>query len=256
MPLNPPLLDWRDKPVWVVGASSGIGLALASRLHALGAKVTVSARKAQALEDFVHAHPGAQAIPVDVTDRQALKDCVMRLESTHGLSRVIHCAGHYLPQRATALDAAEVHKHMLINYTGAVHLVEAVLPVLLRQHEGHLSLVSSVAGFRGLPKSLAYGPSKAALTHLAEVLYLDLKDQGIGVSVVHPGFVRTPLTAQNDFDMPALIEPQDAAQAMIDQWRKGVFELHFPKRFTHVMKLLRLLPYRIYLPLASRLTRP
>jgi short-subunit dehydrogenase len=144
---------------------------------------------------------------------------------------------------------------MRINYTGAVHLIEAVLPALLTQKEGHISLVSSVAGFRGLPKSLAYGPSKAALTHLAEVLYLDLKDQGIGVSVVHPGFVRTPLTSQNDFEMPALIEPEEAAQAMVDQWRKGVFELHFPKRFTLVMKLLRVLPYRIYMPLASRLTR-
>jgi len=255
MPLNAPLVEWRDKPVWVVGASSGIGQALASRLHALGAKVTVSARKVQALEDFVSAHPGAQALPVDVSDRQALKACATQLQATQGLLRVIFCAGHYLPQRATAIDAVEIHQHMRINYTGAVHLIEAVLPALLTQKEGHISLVSSVAGFRGLPKSLAYGPSKAALTHLAEVLYLDLKDQGIGVSVVHPGFVRTPLTSQNDFEMPALIEPEEAAQAMVDQWRKGVFELHFPKRFTLVMKLLRVLPYRIYMPLASRLTR-
>jgi len=255
MSLNPPIKNWTGLPVWVIGASSGIGLALASRLHALGARVSVSARQAHALEAFVLGHPGALAVPLDVTDAQAVKLASAQVHAQHGLHLVVYCVGHYLPQRATAFKASELHKHMRINYDGAVHGVDAVLPHLLAQGHGHISLVSSVAGFRGLPKSLAYGPSKAALTHLAEVLYLDLKEAGIGVSVVHPGFVRTPLTAQNDFEMPALMEPEAAAQAMIDQWRQGVFELHFPKRFTRVMKALRLLPYALYLPLAARLTR-
>ncbi|NBO14908.1 MAG: SDR family NAD(P)-dependent oxidoreductase [Betaproteobacteria bacterium] len=254
MSLNPPLKNWSGLPVWVVGASSGIGLALASRLHALGARVTVSARQAWALEAFASTHPGALAVPLDVTDAQAVARASTQVHTHHGLHLVVYCVGHYLPQRATAFNAEEMHKHMRINYDGAVHCVDAVLPHLLKQGRGHVSLISSVAGFRGLPKSLAYGPSKAALTHFAEVLHLDLKDHGVGVSVVHPGFVRTPLTAQNDFQMPALIEPEAAAQAMIDQWGKGVFEVHFPKRFTHVMKALRLLPYGLYLRLASRLT--
>jgi short-subunit dehydrogenase len=115
-------------------------------------------------------------------------------------------------------------------------------------------VISSVAGFRGLPKSLAYGPTKAALTNLAENLYLDLEPLGVGVSVIHPGFVKTLLTAQNDFTMPALITPEQAAEAMIAGWTKGDFDIHFPKRFTRVMKLLRLLPYRAYFPAVRRAT--
>jgi short-subunit dehydrogenase len=115
-------------------------------------------------------------------------------------------------------------------------------------------VISSVAGFRGLPKSLAYGPTKAALTNLAENLYLDLEPLGLGVSVIHPGFVKTLLTAQNDFAMPALITPEQAAEAMVAGWAKGDFDIHFPKRFTRVMKLLRLLPYRAYFPAVRRAT--
>eukprot|EP01035_Chromulina_nebulosa_P041374 gene41375-55966_t len=119
---------------------------------------------------------------------------------------------------------------------------------------GHVSITGSVAGFRGLPKSLAYGPTKAALTNLAEVLYVDLHARGIGVSVVQPGFVDTPLTAKNDFRMPALITPAQAAEAMLEGWRRGDFEIHFPRRFTFWMKLMRLLPYRLYFPAVARFT--
>jgi short-subunit dehydrogenase len=131
-----------------------------------------------------------------------------------------------------------------------------MLPRLLAQGHGHVSLVSSVAGYRGLPKSLAYGPTKAALTHLAEALYFDLHPAGLGVSVVNPGFVQTPLTAQNDFHMPALMQPADAAQCMLQGWQSGDFEIHFPKRFTRWMKLMRILPYAWYFPLVARMTRP
>ena len=123
-----------------------------------------------------------------------------------------------------------------------------------RQGHGHISVVSSVAGYRGLPKSLAYGPTKAALTNLAENLYIDLQPRGLGVSVVHPGFVQTPLTAQNDFQMPALITPDQAAAAMIEDWARGRFDIHYPKRFTRWMKLLRVLPYRLYFPVVRRFT--
>ena len=118
-----------------------------------------------------------------------------------------------------------------------------MLPALLAQKSGHLSFISSVAGYTGLPQSLAYGPTKAALINLTETLYLDLKDSGIGVSLVCPGFVETPLTAQNEFAMPALITPAQAADEILQGWRKGAFEIHFPKRFTRWMKILRLLPY-------------
>ena len=129
------------------------------------------------------------------------------------------------------------------------------MPALLARGSGHISLVGSVAGYRGLPNSLAYGPTKAALINLAETLYLDLHPKGIGVSLVNPGFVRTPLTAGNAFDMPALISPEEAAQAMLQGWARGDFELHFPKRFTLWMKALRLLPNRLFFSLVGRVAQ-
>lgn len=253
-PFNPPVNDWHGRSVWLVGASSGIGLACAQALHAAGARVCVSARQTALLEDFVANHPGALALPLDVNDAQTVKLAAQNLQAQHGLDMVVYCAGYYQPQTATAFDVNSMHTHLQVNYTGALWLLDAVLPTLLAQGHGHISLVSSVAGYTGLPNSLAYGPTKAALTHLAEVLYLDLRARGIGVSVVHPGFVATPLTAQNTFHMPALISPAQAAQAMLQGWQAGQFNIHFPKRFTRVLALLRLLPYRWYFPLIRKLT--
>jgi len=181
------------------------------------------------------------------------------IEARQPIDLVMYCAGHYREMRAQDFSLEEMLKHQQINYVGALHVLDAVLPALqaratVRAAGGHISLVSSVAGFRGLPKSLAYGPTKAALINLAETLYLDLQPQGIGVSVINPGFVETPLTAQNDFAMPALITPAQAAQAILRGWAQGDFEIHFPKRFTRWLKLLRLLPYRLYFPLVRKFT--
>lgn len=253
-PMNPPMTDWCGRRVWLVGASSGIGAAVAHALHAQGAQVLVSARSAEALERFVHDHPGAQAWPLDVTDEAAVARTARALLGQGPIDLVVYCAGHYHGMRATALDLPDLKRHLDINYLGALHVVHALMPALLARGSGHISLISSVAGFRGLPKSLAYGPTKAALTHLAETLYLDLAPRGLGVSVVHPGFVQTPLTAQNDFTMPALITPDQAAAAMLDGWARGRFDIHFPKRFTRAMKLLRLLPYRPFFALVRRAT--
>jgi len=255
--LNPRIPEWHGLRVWVVGASSGIGEATAAALHARGAQVLVSARSADPLNAFVAAHSsgaGAQAWPLDVTNATAVKATAQAILAQGPLDLVLYCAGHYREMRATEIDMADLKKHLAINYTGVLHVIEAMLPAMTARGAGHLSLVSSVAGFRGLPKSLAYGPTKAALTNLAENLYLDLEPLGLGVSVVHPGFVQTLLTAQNDFTMPALITPQQAAQAMIAGWAKGNFDIHFPKRFTRVMKFLRLLPYRAYFPAVRRAT--
>jgi len=255
MPLNPKLRDWVGRTVWLVGASSGIGRALATALHARGARVLVSARQASLLDDFVHGHAGAEAIALDVMDEAALHRAVAQIVQGHGrIDLCLYCAGYYKPMRAQDFSLAEAQRHLDINYVGALKLLDAVLPQLLTQGAGHLSLVSSVAGYRGLPKSLAYGPSKAALSHLAEALYLDLSPQGIGVSVVHPGFVATPLTAQNDFHMPALLSPEQAAEAMLDGWARGQFEIHFPKRFTLVLKLLRHLSHGLYFRAVRRST--
>jgi len=254
-PLNPPLRDWRGQTVWIIGASTGIGRATAAALHQAGARVTVSARKAAALEDFAAKYPGSQALALDATDAAELARAATQLLAQGPLDCVVYCAGHYKAMRADAMDVADMRRHMEVNYLGALLVLDAVLPALLARGRGHICLVGSVAGYRGLPNSLAYGPTKAALINLAETLYLDLHPRGLGVSIVNPGFVETPLTAGNAFPMPALITPEQAADAMLQGWASGEFELHFPKRFTRWMKALRLLPYRPFFALVSRVTR-
>lgn len=251
MPLNLPMTDWNGRLVWLIGASSGIGRAVAQGLHARGARVVVSARRADALAAFAAEHPGTLALPLDVTDAIALRQAALEIFALGALDCVVYCAGHYREMGATEFDLADMLRHNRVNYEGALKMLHAVLPHFLgraksqppKKFAGHISMISSVAGFHGLPKSLAYGPTKAALINLAETLYLDLHDQGIGVSLINPGFVDTPLTAQNKFTMPALISPQQAAKEILQGWADGEFEIHFPKRFTYVMKLLRLLPY-------------
>lgn len=259
MSLNPRISQWQGRRAWLLGASSGIGRATASALHARGAQVVVSARSEAALQSFVGEHPGSMALPLDTTRREDVQAAAGKLLAEGPLDLVFYCAGHYRDMRATAFDLDEMLRHQQVNYTGALHVLGAVLPAMLeaaqRGRPGHLSLISSVAGFRGLPKSLAYGPTKAALINLAEALYLDLHDLGMGVSVINPGFVATPLTAGNDFTMPALISPETAAEAILLAWERGEFDIHFPKRFTRVMKLLRLLPYRWYFPAVRRFTK-
>ena len=256
---------WQGQSVWLVGASTGIGLATAKALYLKGAKVVVSARKEKALLDFVQAHPSHQAqglhqpiaIALDVLDLAAVHQAHQQIKAQIGLDRVMFCAGVYEPLRAEAWNLNIMKQHLDVNYLGFLHLLDAVLPTWINDFNSaksntlplkarpHLSIVSSVAGYIGLPNSLAYGPTKAALINLAETLYLDLKDFDIDVSLINPGFVETPLTAQNKFDMPALISSEKAAEFILQGWQKGHFEIHFPKRFTMWLKLLKTLPYSI-----------
>ena len=252
--LNPRQTDWRGKRVWVIGASSGIGQATASALHTAGAQVIVSARQEQALQGFVAQHTGAQALVLDATDQPAVQAAAQQVLAGGRLDCVLYCAGYYQAMRGFAPDLDQALRHIQVNYFGALYLLDALVKPLMAQGGAHISLVGSVAGYRGLPNSLAYGPSKAALIHLAETLYLDLRDKGVGVSIVNPGFVQTPLTAGNDFAMPALLTPQQAAQAILRGWAAGAFEIHFPRRFTLLLKLLRLLPYRAYFALVGKAT--
>jgi NAD(P)-dependent dehydrogenase (short-subunit alcohol dehydrogenase family) len=262
------LRDWNGKVVWLLGASSGIGRATASALYEQGATVFVSARNASALNDWVSAHPSSDAqgraraiaLPLDTSDTQAVQAAASVVAARQSPDLVMYCAGYYRAQRATEFNLQEMAQHLQVNYMGALNTLAAVLPLMLARAKagdpapGHISLISSVAGFRGLPQSLAYGPTKAALINLAETLYLDLQPQRIGVSLVNPGFVETPLTAQNEFSMPGLITPEQAASEILRGWARGAFEIHFPKRFTAWMKFLRHLPYSLYFPIVRRFT--
>ncbi|MBI2725730.1 MAG: SDR family NAD(P)-dependent oxidoreductase [Polaromonas sp.] len=254
MSLNPPITSWHGKTVWLVGASTGIGRATAHALHAAGAKVIVSARNQQALDGFAAEHPGTLALAFDAGDAAAAKAAAQTVLDAGPLDLVLYCAGYYKEMRATEFDLSEMLMHQQVNYVGALYVLDAVLPYFAKRQSGHISLISSVAGYRGLPKSLAYGPTKAALINLAETLYVDLQDSHVGVSLICPGFVETPLTAQNKFTMPALITPEVAAQEILKGWAAGSFEIHFPKRFTLWMKALALLPARLYFPVIRKFT--
>jgi NAD(P)-dependent dehydrogenase (short-subunit alcohol dehydrogenase family) len=255
MALNPKITSWKGQTVWLVGASTGIGRAAAHALHAAGAQVVVSARSTATLEAFTREHAGSLALPVDATDRTALRGAAEQVVSHFGrLDLAVYCAGYYKPMRATNFDLDDALRHEQVNYVGALHLLDACLPQLLRQKSGHISLVSSVSGYRGLPQALAYGPTKAALINLAESLYFDLQPHGIGVSVVCPGYVDTPLTVHNNYHMPALITPEEAAAHMLSGWQRGEFEMNFPKRFTAFVKALKFLGDGLYFRAVRRVT--
>jgi len=255
MALNPKITDWDGKRVWLVGASTGIGAALATALLERGARVAVSARSEAALAELVGGRANGLAVAADVTVPESLAAGLRTVVATWGgLDVVVYLAGTYKPQRAWELTLEDARRHVEVNLMGAYNLLTLVIPELLAKSSGAIALVSSVAGFRGLPNSLAYGPTKAALINLAEALYFDLAPRGIGVHLINPGFVETPLTARNPFKMPALIKPDAAADAILAGFARGEFETHFPKRFTRTLKLARHLPYGAYFAAARKAT--
>lgn len=251
MAANPRITDWRGHRVWLVGASAGIGAAMARELAHRGARLALSARSADKLAALGIAD--ALLLPCDATDATALRVARDTLVMTlGGVDLVVYLAGDYVPMRAEEFDLATAERLLTVNFNGALRLAAAVLGDL--PPGGGIAFVASVAGYRGLPRALCYGPGKAALIHFAEVLHLDLAPRGIGVWAINPGFVATRLTAQNDFAMPALMTPEAAAAAAVDGLATGKFEIHFPKRFTRVLKLLSLLPYGLYFPAIRRFT--
>lgn len=247
MSLNPRITSWENRRVWVVGASSGIGHALATLLLRRGARVAVSARSAAPLQALVDLDPArARALPLDVNDATAWAAAMAELDGAwQGIDHFIFCAAAYQPVRADDLAPDLIAGMVSTNITGAMTGVATVLPAFLARRAGAVSLIASVAGYTGLPKALVYGPTKAALINFCESLYLDVHPRGVAVHVINPGFVDTPLTRQNEFKMPALLTPEMAAQEIVAGLETGEFEIHFPKRFTHWLRLLRRLPYRL-----------
>lgn len=251
MALNPRISVWNGRRVWLVGASSGIGAATAHELAARGARLALSARRADKLQAL--GIEGALILPCDATDVASLAAARAKLLAEwDGVDLVIYLAGDYVPMTVDNFDLAVAEQVLTINFNAALRLTSLVLPDL--PAGGGIAFVASVAGYRGLPKALCYGPGKAALIHFAECLHFDLAPRGIGVWTINPGFVATPLTAKNDFTMPALLTPEQAARALVDGFADGSFEIHFPKRFTRVLKLLAHLPYAWSFPLIRRFT--
>ncbi len=260
MSLNPKILDWQGRRVWLMGASSGLGEALAHALAAAGAQVAVSGRRAKVLTEVLDRLPGHGhlALTCNVAEPKSLATAKQRLLlAWGGLDIAVYLAGDYQPQTAEDFSLETVRHLCEVNYLAAAAFAEAVLPLWLhvpREDVRGLVLVGSVAGYRGLPKALGYGPSKAALIHFAETLYLDVHKRDIGVWLVNPGFISTRLTAGNDFDMPAVISPETAAQSLLQGLAHGQFEIHFPRRFTCLLRCMRLLPYGLYFRLIKKIT--
>jgi short-subunit dehydrogenase len=247
MAMNPRIKDWRGQRVWVIGASSGIGAETARELLSRGARLALSARNEIGLQPIAADHSGTLVLPLDITDHAAVIAARDRiLASWGGIDLVLVVAGTYNRMRADEFDLAVAENMLDTNLRGSLNCLDAVLPTLLAQRKGGIAIVASIAGLSGLPQALIYGPTKAALINLCESLYLDLRPRGIGVYLVNPGFVETPLTAGNEFRMPALIPASAAANELIRGIERGEFHIHFPKRFTNWLRLLRLLPYRWY----------
>ncbi|GAA0640181.1 SDR family NAD(P)-dependent oxidoreductase [Halomonas beimenensis] len=246
--------------IWLTGATSGIGRALATRLLDRGHRVALSARHPDALEALAGGHDNALNLPLDVADRASVMAAGDRL-ATHfgGLDLAILNAGTCEYLDASRFDTGLVERVFAPNFFGAVYGVEAALPLLRRARaEGGrplLAATSSAAAYLPLPRAEAYGASKAALSHFLESLRLDLAGEGIDVSLIHPGFVKTPLTDRNDFPMPMRVSADEAAEAILAGLAAHRLDIHFPRRFTLPLKLLGILPPGVRFRLARHLAR-
>ena len=239
--------------IWIIGASDGIGAALARHWAASGARLILSARSGDRLAGLA-AGLGADhiALPLDVSDRPTLDAAAEAIARTGPLDRVIHLAALYDPGRIADLDPKAAAEIVTVNLTGSFHVAQ-VAPPLLR-NGGQLALCGSVAGYIGLPHGQIYSASKAGVINLTESLRVELADR-IDVRLINPGFVDTRLTRRNDFKMPAMVTPDEAAKAIISGLNSGRFEIHFPRRFTTLLKFIKVLPYWLALPLTGRLAR-
>jgi NADP-dependent 3-hydroxy acid dehydrogenase YdfG len=247
-----------NQRIWIIGASSGIGEACTQAFIKAGAKVALSSRRAEKLDAIAQSAQPRQALvlPLDVTRHEQLSSAYQSiLEAWGGLDLLLFVSGVYAPLRADNFDFEIAQKTIDANLLGPMRAVGIVLPNMLKAHAGHIAIVGSVAGYSGLPKALAYGPSKAGIINFCEILYYDLLPKGISVHMISPGFVATEATAQNDFEMPALITADEAANEILSGLQAGEFDIHFPKRFSGFLKFLRILPYPLYFWIVRRFVK-
>jgi NAD(P)-dependent dehydrogenase (short-subunit alcohol dehydrogenase family) len=242
-----------QKKIWITGASSGIGKALAEKFALEGWKVAASARRKEILDEMAK-NENISSHPLDVTDQEQINDVFSKIiKEFGGLDLCVFSSGTYDPKLEQEINIKQNKFVMETNFFGVLYCIKSVEKYFKDKKNGHISIVSSIAAYRGLPNSSGYGPSKAALTNLAESLYFDFKKHNIRISLVSPGFIKTPLTDKNEFPMPFIKSPEFAAEKMFDGITKSKsFEIHFPKALTLLLKFLRILPYRIYLFLIDK----
>jgi len=245
-----------QKKIWVTGASSGIGKAVAEKFAREDWKVAVSARRENILDEMSK-NENISSFPLDVTNFDKCKSTFNEILKQFGNVDICFlCSGTYDPKKEQEINIEQNKFVMDVNYFGTVNCVKSVEEYFKKEKKGHISIVSSIASYRGLPNSSGYGPSKAALTNFAESIYFDFKKHNVKVSVVSPGFIKTPLTDKNEFPMPFLRSPEFAADKVYSGLVKSnSFEIDFPKQLTFTLKFLRILPYKIYLFLVDKLVK-
>lgn len=233
----------QGKTYWILGASEGLGRAIAIELDKAGASLILSARNQDRLEELANSLTDARALQLDVTDANSVARAAASASQADGM---VYCAGFYEPMKATDWDDASAFSMVDVNFTGGLRVLGQVVPAFLKQGHGHIVLIGSLAGFRGLPGAIGYGASKAALMHLGENLYADLKDTPVRVQTINPGFITTRLSSKNDFPMPFIMSPEKAAARVVKAMQSGRFSTSFPAPFSWLFLLGRYLPLGLF----------
>lgn len=255
-PLNPPVTNWSGKRIWLIGASSGIGAALAQRLLSSGAQVVISARRAEELNKVSSGHARAHTLAFDVTDTAAWPDALSQaLQHLGTIDLVVMGAARYDPTHSWEIDLDQVEKSFDLNVVSIYRGLSVIVPRLLEQGTGGIAMIASISAYTGLPRALIYGATKAALNNLAQTLYFELAPKGLAVYLINPGFVQTPMTSVNDFEMPGLMTPDQAAAAIMNGLERGRFEIRFPMGFANALRWIARVPDRLRFALLHRLTK-
>ena len=245
------------KTIWITGGSTGIGKALAIKFSNKGWNVAISARRVELLNELSNQHENITAFPLDVTNKIKCNEVFNQIINKYtNLDICFFSTGTWNPKKEKDIDVEQIEEVFKVNFFGTVNSIKTVEQFFKNQKSGIITIVSSIAGYRGLPNSTGYGPSKSALNNLAESLYFDFKRFNVRVCLVSPGFIKTPMTDKNDFKMPFLKTPEYAANKIYDGLiNKDNFEIHFPKVLTVMLKILSFLPSKIYFGLVEKLTK-
>ena len=245
------------KTIWITGGSTGIGKALAIKFAKEGWNVAISARRENLLKEIADQYNNISSFPLDVTDKSKCKEVFNNIrEKFDEIDICFFSTGTWNPRKEKDIDVEQIEDVFKINFFGTLNIIKAVEEYFKNKKNGIITIVSSIAGYRGLPNSTGYGPSKSALNNLAESLYFDFGRFNVRVCLVSPGFIKTPMTDKNDFKMPFLKSPEYAAEKIYDGLvNKNVFEIHFPKSLTLILKILSFIPSKIYFSLVGKMTK-
>ena len=247
----------KKKTIWITGGSTGIGKALAIKFANEGWNVAISARREQLLEEISNKYENISSFPLDVTNKSNCKEVFNQIiNKFQSIDICFFSTGTWDPKREKDIDVEQIENVFKVNFFGTLNSIKAVEEYFKNKKDGTITIVSSIAGYRGLPNSTGYGPSKSALNNLAESLYFDFGRSNVRVCLVSPGFIKTPMTDKNDFKMPFLKTTEYAAEKIYDGLiNKNTFEIHFPKSLTIILKILSFLPNKIYFGLIGKLTK-